>query len=100
MLKKIVNNIKTKIKLNFNNFQNKINSEQLTFKAEVEIVREKLELIELIENYFAHDIDSEDSIIKMIYKVVNRDTQFSLRDITDKDLKNALQKYILERDFN
>ena len=100
MLKKIVNNIKTKIKLNFNNFQNKINSEQLTFKAEVEIVREKLELIELIENYFAHDIDSEESIIKMIYKVVNRDTQFSLRDITDKDLKNALQKYILERDFN
>ena len=100
MLKKIVNNIKTKIKLNFNNFQNKINSEQLTFKAEVEIVREKLELIELIENYFAHDIDSEDSIIKMIYKVVNRDTQFSLRDITDKDLKNALQKFILERDFN
>jgi len=75
-----------------------IEQEELAFNAEAIAVAKKEELFNLLSQYF-DDTNIEENLISSLYKIVGRDTQFSIKDITDDILITELQKHILARDF-
>jgi hypothetical protein len=75
-----------------------IEQEEIAFNAEAVAVAKKEELFNLLSQYF-DDTNIEEDLVSSLYKIVGRDTQFSIKDITDDILITELQKHILARDF-
>jgi|LakMenE01Jun11ns_1017448.scaffolds.fasta_scaffold9675953_2 hypothetical protein len=89
-----------KIKNKWFEFILAINTEEKQFNSESELLAIKEEISDLI-NQVALDLnDSKLSYMGIIYKVLDRWNMSSLGDVDDKTLRDKLQQYLLERDFN
>lgn len=89
-----------KIKNKWFEFILAVNTEEKQFNSESELLEIKEEISDLINQVSLDLNDSKLSYIGIIYKVLDRWNMSSLGDVDDKTLRDKLQQYLLERDFN